>query len=248
MESLRNLKIGLLLLLSVQFNYSFAAEIVTFETSDKVTVTGDLYLVADENAPFIILFHQAFYSRGEYLEIAPKLNAMGYNTLAIDQRFGNKVNGIANATLADAKAKRLARKHRDSYPDLEAALDYVKLNHTPQQLIVWGSSYSASLSLVLAAKHKEIDAVLTFSPGEYFKFEGKKFSEWAKEIESPVFITSSKKETKKRAEIFAQLSNNKSVQFKPDFAGFHGSKALWGKSAGNEEYWLQVTTFLSSIN
>ena len=34
---------------------------------------ADLYIAHDASAPFILLFHQAGWSRGEYLEIAPKL-------------------------------------------------------------------------------------------------------------------------------------------------------------------------------
>ena len=37
---------------------------------------------------FIVMFHQAGWSRGEYREIAPKLVAKGYRVLAVDQRAG----------------------------------------------------------------------------------------------------------------------------------------------------------------
>ena len=241
------LRSGFAVLMLIFSAVSQAQKSVTFESSDKVTVTGDVYLSENVSAPFIILFHQAYYSRGEYLEIAPKLNAMGYNAIAIDQRFGKRVNDVENATFADAKEKNLPRKHRDAYPDLEAALEYVKTNYDPDTLIIWGSSYSAALSLVLAAKHEEIDAALLFSPGEYFKFEGKRFAAWASDVKAPVFLTSSKKEAKKRALIFAELTNPKSVQFKPSFSGFHGSKALWEENAGHEKYWAQVSSFLQSI-
>jgi hypothetical protein len=47
---------------------------ITFQAADGLTATGDLYLTGDKAAPFILLFHQADYSRGEYRQIAPKLN------------------------------------------------------------------------------------------------------------------------------------------------------------------------------
>ncbi len=181
---------------------SFSQQSVIFFASDSVLISGDLYMTKDKEAPFILLFHQAFFSRGEYIDIAPKLNAMGYNCLAIDQRFGKEVNKIKNKTSKNAKKKGVKKMPKDTYPDLEAALGYVKRNYKPKQLIVWGSSYSASLSLVLASKHKEIDALLLFSPGEYFKYENKHFCEWAKTVDCPVFMTSSQKEAKKRTIIF----------------------------------------------
>jgi hypothetical protein len=48
---------------------------ITFPSGDGVTCTADLYRVhPDPATPFIVLFHQAGYSRGEYREIAPRLN------------------------------------------------------------------------------------------------------------------------------------------------------------------------------
>ena len=56
------------------------------------------------NAPVLVLFHQAGWSRGEYREIAPKLNELGYICLAIDQRSGKGVNGVANGNVTDPYA------------------------------------------------------------------------------------------------------------------------------------------------
>ena len=67
---------------------------IRFDASDGVSITADLYLAhADLNKPLIVLCHQAGWSRGEYREIAPKLNALGFNCIAIDQRSGGSING-----------------------------------------------------------------------------------------------------------------------------------------------------------
>jgi len=215
-----------------------------FTSEDNVQVTADLYLTDKKDAPFIILFHQAMFSRGEFIEIAVKLNEYGFNCMAIDQRSGLKVNGILNQTHKDAKSKGKATKYTDAYPDLEAALTYVKKEFSPEKLIVWGSSYSSSLVFILAAKHPEISGLLSFSPGEYFKFETKSISEWAKDVKCPVFVTSSEKEASECSLIFKNASNNKNVQFIPEVSGFHGSKALWSNKPGNEKYWSAVSHFL----
>ena len=219
-------------------------EPITFLTEDNVTVTADMYLTKNIDAPFIILFHQATFSRGEYLEIAPILNDLGFNCMSVDQRSGLQVNGISNQTHKDAKQKGKNTKYKDAYPDLEAAVEYVKEKYSPEKLIVWGSSYSSSLVFILAAKHKEIDAVLAFSPGEYFKFEDKTIAEWAKDVECPVFITSSRKEGKECSVIFKNLSNKNSIQYIPAFSGNHGSKALWKKNKGHNSYQEKVNSFL----
>ena len=221
---------------------------VTFPTTDNLTVTADLYWTGDASKPFIILFHQADYSRGEYLEIAPKLNALGYNCLAVDQRSGRSANGIKNETSQLAKDAKLPTGYTDAYPDLEAALDYVVSTYAPNKLIVWGSSYSSSLVLILASEHPdEISAALSFSPGEYFKLDGKKVADYAKNITQPVFITSAKSEERDWRPIADQITTEGSVFFVPQASGRHGSSTLNDSASGHEEYWAAVEAFLASL-
>jgi len=73
---------------------------VTFPSTDGLMLTADLYMPHPKTAPFIVLFHQARWSRGEYREIAPKLNEMGFNCLAMDQRSGGEVNDVKNESYA----------------------------------------------------------------------------------------------------------------------------------------------------
>ena len=221
---------------------------VTFPTTDNLTVTADLYWTGDASAAFILLFHQADYSRGEYLEIAPKLNALGYNCLAIDQRSGGGVNDVINETYKAAKAAGLHTSYTDAYPDLQAALSYVESTYAPKKLIVWGSSYSSSLALILASEHPgEIAAVLAFSPGEYFMLDGKKVADYAANITQPAFITSAKSEGKSWRGIADQIKSAGSVFFVPEGNGRHGSSALFEKTANNAEYWTAVEQFLASL-
>lgn len=71
---------------------------INFEAKDGLIVTADLFAPHPNETPFIILFHQAQWSRGEYIEIAPKLNKMGFNCMAVDLRSGGNVNDITNET------------------------------------------------------------------------------------------------------------------------------------------------------
>ena len=42
---------------------TFQGETITFKSDDGLTITADLYLEHETKAPFIILYHQAGYSR-----------------------------------------------------------------------------------------------------------------------------------------------------------------------------------------
>jgi len=221
---------------------------ITFPAADGLIITADYYPAADATAPFIILFHQANYSRGEYLEIAPKLVALGYNCLAVDQRSGGATNGVKNETFLAAKAQKLATGYTDAYADLEAALSYVVSTYAPTKLLVWGSSYSSSLVLILASEHPdEIAAVLSFSPGEYFKLDDKQIADYAKNITQPVFITSAKSEEKAWRGIADQITSAGSVFFVPQANGRHGSSTLYEKTPNHAEYWTAVEAFLASL-
>ena len=43
-------------------------ETITFKAEDGLEITADVYIQYELTKPFIILFHQAGWSRGEYLE------------------------------------------------------------------------------------------------------------------------------------------------------------------------------------
>ena len=170
-------------------------------TADGLTITADLYAAhEDKNTPFIVLCHQAGWSRGEYRETAPKLNALGFNCLAIDQRSGKTVNGVDNETVAKARVAKKGTDFPDAEQDIITAIKWAKENQADGKLILWGSSYSAALVLRIAGEHPDlIDGVMAFSPGEYFTRFGKS-DDWiassAKKISVPVFITSAKREQK----------------------------------------------------
>ncbi len=244
-----------ILLLSVSF-FGCTDETITFETvgfksSDGLIITADLYMGNPEDAPFIILCHQAGWSRGEYLEIAPKLNALGYNCMAIDQRSGGGVNGIINETNKLAKSKGLGTTFIDAEVDIVSTIDFVRKNYPKaSKLILWGSSYSSSLALKLAGERSDIDAVLSFAPGEYFKRFGKPddyITQKVKSIDIPVFITSKKSEKNNWWEMYKLIPSGKKQYFLPKTAGQHGSKALWEKFPENQAYWEAVKDFLKTI-
>ena len=243
-------KISLILFVTISFQLS-AQEKITFKAADGLEITADKYFTNPANSPLILLFHQAGWSRGEYNEIAPKLNELGYNCIAIDQRSGKEVNDVVNETYKRALEEHKGTTYVDALVDLNSAIDYAKLNYKEaKKLIVWGSSYSAGLVIKIAGDRQDLDGVLAFSPGEYFSKLGKP-KDWitqsAKNIKTPVFITSMNTEKKKWLGIAEVIPDDYIAYYLPPKLGKHGSKVLWKNSSTNQMYWKAVKDFLEIL-
>lgn len=224
---------------------------ITFPSKDGILITADLYMAYPETAPLILLCHRANWSRGEYLEIAPKLNLKGFNAIAIDQRSGKTKNNIDNATTAAAKAAGKPTSFVDAEQDIQAAIDYVKANYAKGTFILWGSSYSSSLSLVLAKSNSDkIDAVMAFSPGEYFSDQGKA-SDWiateAAGINMPVFISSKNSESVDVNPIYNVIPSTNKTYYLPSSESKHGSEALYESNEVSVWTWMAVDKFLAPL-
>lgn len=231
----------------------FAAEkkeTISFSSADGLQITADVYMEhKDQKTPFIVLFHQAHWSRGEYLEIAPRLNRLGFNCMAVDLRSGKGVNGVANETMLRAKANDKGTNYVDALPDIKAALKYTRKHYAQDKIILWGSSYSAALVLKVAGDMPDLaNGVLAFAPGEYFKRLGKP-ADWiensAKKIQIPAFITSARREKEAWSAIFNAIPAKSKASYLPETKGNHGSRALWKKFDDSEGYWKAVQDFLN---
>ncbi|CAN5474049.1 hypothetical protein BH10BAC1_BH10BAC1_08990 [soil metagenome] len=237
-------KITIILVLLFFNIIAWAQKTITFSSLDSLTITADLYL-NDEKLPYIILCHQAGFSRGEYKETATKFNKFGYNCIAIDARSGDAVNGVKNETAALAKKQNKATSYLDAEQDIIAAINYAfKLSN--KKVILVGSSYSASLVLKIATTNDKVKAVLAFSPGEYF---GDKLNlkETIKSLSKPLFVTSSKEEAPAVTELIKDIKIIEKQQFIPTKNGKHGSKALWKENDNNQEYWMSLMLFMLNI-
>lgn len=236
------------LLLSFTSHTSSAADTISFPSKDGLSITADTYIENPETSPTIVLFHQAGWSRGEYVEIAPRLNKLGFNCIAVDLRSGKSVNGVVNQTAKKAEKEGKSTTYVDAIQDIQASIEYVKKTYNPDKLIIWGSSYSAALVLKIAGESSElVDGILAFAPGEYFSRFGKSgtwIQESAKNIDKPVFITSARAEKGKWKPIFDSIKSKEKVSFIPQTEGNHGSRALWEKFGDSDEYWKEVTGFL----
>jgi dienelactone hydrolase len=225
-----------------------SARLVTFAAKDGITVTAELYAPLPETAPFIVLFHQAGYSRGEYRTIAPRLNQLGFNAMAVDARSGKATQGVGNETAAAACRLGKPTAYVDAIADLEAAVVEAR-THAHGKLLVWGSSYSSALVLVLGTE-LGADGVIAFSPGEYFEDQGKPktwVADHAKSLHVPVFITSAHDEGDAWSPIAKAIDPALLTTFIPTTDGHHGSSALLPTQPDADAYWKALGPFLDKF-
>jgi pimeloyl-ACP methyl ester carboxylesterase len=220
-------------------------EAVYFLAGDGLKIRGDLYL-HDYKLPFIILCHQEGSNRSEFYDIAPRLLNLNYNCLAVDLRAGGKAGFTENETALKAQMESRPKEMLDVRTDLLAAIDYVhRFNKNP--VILFGSSYSASLCLLAARDNPRVQAVVAFSPGEYFQ-PGINMAEEISRINKPVFISGSQSEFIYLQKMTIHLAPDSYTLFIPEQGrGEHGARALTCEGAACDEYWFALMLFFKQV-
>ncbi|NUQ34886.1 MAG: dienelactone hydrolase family protein [Planctomycetaceae bacterium] len=218
---------------------------ITSPGSDELTLYADLYDAEDLAAPIILLFHQAGSSRGEYSKIAPQLVKQGYNAFALDARSGQAHGKTINQTAKQATDRKLDQNYLAAKPDLEHAIKWVRQLGYSGKLAIWGSSYSASLALLIASEQKdELSAVLSFSPSECIPGHG--IGEAAGKVKIPVFATCPRQEQALVKAIVNNVDEKLRTIVVQEKGGVHGSNTLTtSPKATQEALWKQINAFLS---
>lgn len=213
---------------------------IQFKASDGATAFADLY-AAKENPQkrIVLMFHQAGSNSTEYSPIAPRVASWGYDCLAVDQRSGGDMFDAINRTVEGGSKG----DYNAAYQDLEGALSWATVQGY-KDVTVWGSSYSASLALRLAAEHPEIKRVLTFSPGEYFDQKGI-VAGWAVRVKQPTLMAFAPKELADGQRLFGYLPSSPLDVLVTFDKGVHGSSTLRRDKNPNssEQYWTAVERF-----
>lgn len=216
---------------------------VHFPSTDDATIYADLYEPAKEKPRALILaFHMAgSNARIEYAPYtAPRLVENGYAVLTPDTRLGGTRLGGTNRTAAaleEAGTPELA-SYCDAYPDLVATLDFAEAwltKHYPEAtgedaipIIAWGSSYTGTLALRLAAEEGErLAGVLSFSPAAGAPMEGCQPEAFYEDIDLPRMILLPERETNNRTKRNF-LTNARVLGFRIHIepGGVHGSMLL----------------------
>jgi dienelactone hydrolase len=225
-----------------------AQQPVTLTATDGVKVFGTYSEAKNQAAPVILLFHQAESNRYEYASIAPRLVAAGFNVLAIDQRSGDSMWDHKNETVVKLGK---STDYPDALLDMKAALAWARAKDRRRKVILWGSSYSASLVFVLAADSPSgASGILAFSPAEYFA-DKHMIRDAAAKIQVPVFVTSAADpdEIAAAKAIVAAVPFDKKVQYVPT-VGVHGSSTLRDdrNPKGAPANWEAVMAFLNQFH
>lgn len=218
---------------------------IEFPSKDGLLITADMY-PAEHSSGMILLCHRSHFNRGEYREIAPKLNKLDWSCLAIDQRSGMTVLGTINETYLRAKASGKKTGYLDAKPDIRSAINYAFKMNQNKPVIVVGSSYSASLALLIASEDSsKLAGVVAFSPGEYLK--GVKLADALDRLHVPTLVFSSLQEVNDTKALLQTADQRYIRQYVPESMGAHGARVLWKKTNGHKEYWSELETFLHSV-
>lgn len=219
-----------------------APKAVTLRAGDGLTVFARRYDAKKPKA-IILLFHQAGSSEDEYATIAPRLAKAGYTALAVDARVGGGLFGVNETAAALATTDYI-----EAQKDMQAALIWAEPQNLP--IIIWGSSYSASLVFPLAAVNPgKVSAILAFSPGEYFD-DKQLIQQAAAAATMPVFITSASTpdEVAAAGKIAAAVPGGRAQHYVPK-VGVHGSSTLIATKdpKGAADNWSAVMAFLKRV-
>jgi len=227
----------------------YPAKKVTFKTTDDRIVYGELYEAGKDN-PVILLCHQSGFNKFEYVDIAPKLNELGFNCLAVDLTTGGTFQGNKNETIDKAKVAidRSSMVFVDaSEEEIIAAISFLNEKYK-KKVTIWGSSSSATLGIFAASKNENVNAAIAFSAFDHFRENRISLAVLIPKIDKPLFMTSAKVEASIITELLkdVQLKNNQ-IHFIPKGPGDHGSKAMWNERPDAEEYWIAIKSFLNVI-
>lgn len=228
-------------------SHTFAQRMVTFSASDGLLVSADLYETDEDSHRYLLLFHQAEYSRGEFQQIATRLIKLGFNCLAVDLRYGNEINFINNETAMRARQGGYDVSMLAAKRDMLASINYVKTLQDSVSVFLLGSSFSASLALIIANEMPSITAVMAFSPGEFFDAE-LSVEQSIKGLSVPVFVGCPRSEFFYVMQLLSGVVSPNKVVFRPEGSdGLHGAKTLWWESATRDEFWLSLLFFLKDF-
>lgn len=199
------------------------------QTVDGVTIYGQPYYGGlDQSTPLVALFHQGGSNgRGEYAPIASWLNENGFRAIAWDQRSGGELYGATNRSALNIDESTPAG-YCDARSDLQAALDYIVSHRLADKVIVWGSSYSASLVFGLAVENSDaVAGVIAFSPASGGPMVDCRARRWLDNVTAPVYVLRPSSEMERASSLEQRdILIRAGAKFQSVDDGVHGSSML----------------------
>lgn len=124
-------------------------------------LAGDFYSVDEKDAPAVVLAHMMPSNKESWKALAAKLNAAGFQCLAIDLRGHGESEGGS-----DGYKNFSDEDHQASINDIDAAVGFfLSLGVPLEKISLVGASIGANLSFLYQAAHLEIKASVPISPG-----------------------------------------------------------------------------------
>jgi alpha-beta hydrolase superfamily lysophospholipase len=144
------------------------SEEVTFETADKIPLSGTLYLAKDPTAPLVVLLHRY---RGERVEWAPLAARLAeapkrYTVLNFDLRGHGKSkssSGKKKLDWADMKPKDMPAFEEDVHAAIKYGLE--RTEGKARGVVLVGSSLGAAFAARAASEEAKVVALAVVSPG-----------------------------------------------------------------------------------
>lgn len=233
-------------------------EPLRFPSGDGHPIIADYY-PHSTSAPVILMFHQSVSSRGEYRDIAKRLNMLGFNCLAMDLRWGKRDfwNKVINETAKEFGTPKVVDEYEDTeeyqlkkvwpiiwkaYEDMVASVRFAREQALGSKIIVMGSSFSAMLVFKLAGDGLPIDGIASFSPGEYHPTQSDMLVQWLPKVDVPVYLSSGQSEYEPVDRVHQLLASDVPVVHHQS-AGRHGASVLINES----EDWPTLVKFLNQF-
>ena len=222
-------------------------QLVIFPAIDRQRVYATSYPAQDKQRALLVLFHQALSNQEEYAPLIPRLTQTGCAALTVDLRVGGAMWGAVNTTwLQDPSQSQT--DYRAALADMEGALAWAHARWNGP-ILVWGSSYTAGLVFVLAARHPSwVAGLLAFSPAEYLQETPRLVREAAAQLRVPTYITSTPGEAAAATLIFQEVHSMRKQLFIPKLSAVHASSVLRADRntrSGTRESWAAVERFLT---
>ncbi len=142
---------------------------VHFTTTDGVIIAGAFSAPSRKGLPTLILLHGLGSGRGEWDPFAARLKTEGYGVLAYDLRGHGESTGTVKGrsiNYRDFGAPGPGSQWDRMTGDLDGAVAFLRGQGIPAGSIrLCGASLGANISLIYAARNRDIRKALLLSPG-----------------------------------------------------------------------------------
>lgn len=159
--------------MAMQKAIDFSDRVVTFETTDGITIEADYYPVKvapHKKTPVAILIHMYPADRSSWKSFVPALRKAGVAALAYDIRGKGGSIKPADKKLKEGYDNRDPAHFKDAWKDVEAAKTWLgkQKNIDVGRTILIGASIGCSIALEQASLDPKIKGVVCLSPGEHY--------------------------------------------------------------------------------